>query len=154
MTTRPTSTLWILFVILTLAFGTAVLCPAYAAEQTDKKDTRPERGLSVAFEYPGVVINEGDDASVDLIVKNKARRDESVLFTITRSPKGWDARFKTYSFGISGVYVPEDSEKTVQFNAKADKDTKPGTYTFRVAARSEDGTLTASPTLSITLTEK
>ena len=52
------------------------------------------------------------------------------------------------------MYVPEDSEKTVQFNAKSDKDTKPGTYTFRVAARSEDGKLTASPTLSITLTEK
>ncbi|UCE33503.1 MAG: hypothetical protein JSV40_09780 [Deltaproteobacteria bacterium] len=154
MTTRVSSTLWILFVILTFALGTAVLCPASAAEQTDKKDTRPDRGLSVAFEYPGVVINEGDDASVDLIVKNKGKQDESILFTITQSPKGWDTRIKTYSFGISGVYVPEDDDKRVQFNAKPEKDTKPGTYTFKVSAQSADGSLTASPTLTITLTEK
>ena len=154
MTTRLSSTLWILFVILTLALGTAVLCPASAAEQQDKKDTRPERGISVAFEYPGVVINEGDDASVDLIVKNKGRRDETISFTITASPKGWESKIKTYSFGITGIFVPEDEEKTVQFSAKPDKDTKPGTYTFKVSARSTDGFLTASPTLSITLTKK
>jgi len=154
MTTRPASTLWILFVILTLALGTAVLCPAFAAEQTDKKDTRPERGISVAFEYPGVVINEGDDASVDLIVKHKGRRDETMSFTITASPKGWESRIKTYSFGITGIFVPEDGDKTVQFNAKPDKTTKPGTYTFKVSARSTDGILTASPTLSVTLIEK
>ncbi len=152
MTMRRTNTLWILFVILTLTLGTAVLTAA--AEQQAKEDTRPDRGLSVAFEYPGVVINEGDDANVDLIVKNKGKRDESILFTITQSPKGWETRIKTYSFGITGVFVPEDDEKTVQFNAKPDKDTKPGTYTFKVNARSTDGKLTASPTLSITLTEK
>jgi uncharacterized membrane protein len=154
MTTRLSSTLWILIVIVTLSLGTAVLCPASAAEQTDKKDTRPERGISVAFEYPGVVINEGNDANVDLIVKNKGKRDESILLTITQSPKGWDTRIKTYSFGISGVYVPEDDEKRVQFNAKPEKGTKPGTYTFKVNAQSADGTLTASPTLTITLTQK
>jgi len=154
MTTRLSSTLWILIVIVTLALGTAVLCPASAAEQTDKKDTRPDRGLSVAFEYPGVVINEGDDANVDLIVKNKGRRDETISFTITASPKGWESRIKTYSFGITGVFVPEDDQKTVQFNAKPDKGTKPGTYTFKVSAQSTDGFLTASPTLSVTLTEK
>ena len=154
MTTRPASTLWILFVTLTLALGTAVLYPAYAAEQADKKDTRPERGLSVAFEYPGVVINEGDAANVDLIVTNKGKRDESILFTITQSPKGWDTRIKTYSFGITGVYVPEDDKKTVQFSAKPEKGTKPGTYTFKLSARSADGVLTASPSLTITLTQK
>jgi len=154
MTTRLSSTLWILFVILTFALGTAVLCPTYAAEQTDKKDTRPERGLSVAFEYPGVVINQGDDASVDLIVTNKGKRDETISFTITDSPKGWESKIKTYSFGITGIFVPEDEEKTVQFNATPDKETKPGTYTFKVAAQSADGILTASPTLAITLTKK
>jgi uncharacterized membrane protein len=154
MTTRRASTLWILFVILTLALGTAVLCPALAAEKKDKDDTRPERGISVAFEYPGVVINEGDAASVDLIVKNKGRHDETISFTITASPKGWESRIKTYSFGITGVFVPEDDQKTVQFSAKPGKGTKPGTYTFKVSARSTDGILTASPTLSVTLTEK
>ena len=154
MKTSTVRTLCALFVILSLALGTAALTPAFAAEKKDKDDTRPERGISVAFEYPGVVINEGNDANVDLIVKNKGKRDESILLTITQSPKGWDTRIKTYSFGISGVYVPEDDEKRVQFNAKPEKDTKPGTYTFKVNAQSADGTLTASPTLTITLTQK
>jgi uncharacterized membrane protein len=152
MRKQTSNILWIPFVILTFTLGTALLSPALAAEE--KKDTRPERAISVAFEYPGVVISTGDDATVDLIVKNKGRQDESITFTITHCPKGWDARFKTYSFGISGVYVPEDDDKRVQFNAKPEKNTKPGTYTFKVSARSADGKLTASPTLTITLTEK
>ena len=152
MRTQTSNILWVPLVILMLTLGTALLSPALAAEE--KKDTRPERAISVAFEYPGVVISTGDDATVDLIVKNKGRQDESITFTITHCPKGWDARFKTYSFGISGVYVPEDDDKRVQFNAKPEKNTKPGTYTFKVSARSADGKLTASPTLTITLTEK
>ena len=134
--------------------GASLICPAQAKEEKEKKDTRPERGMSVAFEYPGVVINTGDDAIVDLIITNKGRRDENIYLTITSSPKGWETKIKTYSFSITALYVPEDDEKTVQFFAEPKKDTKPGTYTFRVAARSEDGKLTASPTLKITLKEK
>jgi uncharacterized membrane protein len=143
-----------LFVMLSLALGTSALTPALAAEKKGKDDTRPERGVSVDFEYPGVVINTGDDATVDLIVKNKGRHDESIVFKIASSPKGWKTRIKTYSFTISGVFLAEDKEKTVQFNAKPGKDTTPGTYTFKVVARSADGVLTASSTLKITVTEK
>jgi uncharacterized membrane protein len=154
MKTKTGRTLCALFIIALLALGTSGLCPAAAKQAKEKDATRPERGISVAFEYPGVVINQGDDATVDLIVKNEGKHDESILFTIVSSPKGWETRIKTYSFAITGVFVPEDGEKTVQFNAKPDKAIKPGTYTFRVNARSGDGVLTASPTLTITLTEK
>jgi uncharacterized membrane protein len=154
MKTKTMKTLCAPSLITTLTLITLALSPAFAAEEKEKKDTRPERGMSVAFEYPGVVISSGDDATVDLIVKNKGRRDENISFKIVSSPSGWETKIKTYSFGISGVYMPEDEEKTVQFNAKPDKDTKPGTYSFRVTAQSEDGKLMASPTLRITLTEK
>jgi len=154
MKDKTVRTLCALFIMLSLALGTSALTPALAAEKKDKADTRPERCVSVAFEYPAVVINTGDDATVDLIVKNKGRRDESILFTIASSPKDWKTRIKTYNFTIGGVFVPEDENKSIQFNAKPQKDTKPGTYTFKVVARSADGVLTASPTLKITLTEK
>ena len=154
MKRRTVRTLCTLSIITALTFITAALSPAFSAEEKEKKDTRPERGMSVAFEYPGVVISTGDDAIVDLIITNKGRRDENIYLTITSSPKGWETKIKTYSFGITALYVPEDDEKMVQFSAKPKKDTKPGTYTFRVAARSEDGKLTASPTLTITLKEK
>lgn len=154
MKTKTGRTLCAIFIIALLALGTSVLCPAAAKQAKEKDDTRPERGMSVAFEYPGVVINKGNDATVDLLVKNKGKHDESILFTIVSSPKGWETRIKTYSFGIKGVFVPEDDEKTVQFNAKPDKDTKPGIYTFKLIAKSADGVLTASPTLRISLEEK
>jgi len=143
-----------LFLALAFTLGTSFLSLGFAKQEKKKDDTRPERGLSVAFEYPGVVINKGDDATVDLIVKNKGRHDENISFKIISSPKGWESKIKTYSFSISGVFVPEDDEKTVQFNAKPDKDTKPGIYTFKLIAKSADGVLTASPTLRITLKEK
>jgi uncharacterized membrane protein len=154
MKTKTRAALCALFVMLSIALGTSALTPVLAAEKKGKDDTRPERGISVAFEYPGVVINKGDDATVDLIVKNRGRHDENIALKIASSPKGWTSRIKTYRYTIGGVFVPEDTEKTVQFNAKPDKGTKPGTYTFRVAARSADRVLTASPTLKITLTEK
>jgi uncharacterized membrane protein len=154
MKTKTVRTLCALFVILSLALGTAALTPALAAEKKDKNDTRPERGISVAFEYSGVVINTGDDSTVDLIVKNRGKHDETVDLKIASTPVGWTTRIKTYSFGISGIFVPEDDQKTVQFNAKPDKSTKPGIYTFKVSAQSADGVLTASPTLTITLNQK
>jgi uncharacterized membrane protein len=143
-----------LFLVVSFTLGTSFLSLGLAKEEKKKDDTRPERGISVAFEYPGVVINKGDDATVDLIVKNKGRHDESISFKIVSSPKGWESKIKTYSFIINGVFVPEDDEKTVQFNAKPDKDTKPAIYTFKLIAKSADGVLTASPTLRITLKEK
>jgi uncharacterized membrane protein len=146
------SILCALFVTLLFTLMTISLSPTFAKEE--EEDTRPERALSIAFEYPGVVINQGDDATVDLIIANKGRRDETVSFTLVSAPEGWKTRFKTYSFGISGVYVPEDDEKRVQFFAEPEKETKPGTYSFKIAVQSEDGKLRATPTLTITLKQE
>ena len=40
----------------------------------DKKDL-PPRAISIAPAYTGVIVPEGDDASVDLDVKNGGRQD-------------------------------------------------------------------------------
>jgi uncharacterized membrane protein len=137
--------------ILPVLFG---LCLApFASLAEDKgEDTRPERGITMNFEYPEVIINKGDDVSVDLIVKNIGKRDENVYFTHT-PPAGWKTKIKTYSFSITSVHVPEDSDKSVQFSAEPEKDAKPGTYTFAVKGSSEDRALTVSHTLKITMRE-
>ncbi len=137
-----------LSLILILCLGTSPLSLGLAKE---KEKERPERGISVAFEYPEVTINKGDDASVDLIVKNKGKRDENVYFTIASASPGWKTRIKTYSFSITSVHVPEDEEKTVQFSAEPGKETEPGSYKFKVDARTEDGKLRVSHTLKITM---
>jgi len=136
--------------ILTLCLSTSFISLALAKE-IKGEDTRPERGISMAFEYPEVIINKGDDVTVDLFVKNKGKRDENVYFTVSSAPPGWKTKIKTYSFSVMSVHVPEGDDKNVQFFAEPDKDTKPGSYTFKVNAKTEDGKYKVSHQLKITL---
>jgi len=130
----------------------AILCfTASVSLANDKEeDTRPERGITMNFEYPEVIINKGNDVSVDIIVKNIGKRDENVYFTHT-PPAGWKTKIKTYSFSIGSVHVSEDTDKSVQFSAEPEKETKPGTYSFTVKGRTEDRALSVSHTLKITM---
>ena len=57
----------------------ALSVPAYGHEE-EKKDL-PPRGISVALEYSGVIVAQGEDASVDLNVVNKGRQDEIIELT-------------------------------------------------------------------------
>jgi len=146
--------LFALSFILTLCLGASAVSLGLAKEKEGKDDTRPERGISMAFEYPEVTISKGDDVSVDLIVKNKGKRDENVYFTISSAPPGWKTKIKTYSFSITSVHVPGGEDKTVQFSAEPLKDTKAGTYKFKVDAKTEDGVFRVSHKLKITLKEE
>jgi uncharacterized membrane protein len=145
-----TSRACILALVLSLAFAGAAL----AKDKDTETDTRPERALTMNFEYPEVAINAGDDVTVDLIVKNKGRSDENVYFTISDTPTGWKSKLKTYSFTISSVHVPDGEDKSVQFTAESEKTTKPGTYTFTVTGSTEDKAIVLSHSLTITLQEK
>ncbi len=152
MRTKSAKASFALSAMVILCLGTSVVSSGLAQEE--KEEGRPERGISVAFEYPEVIIPKGEDVSVDLIVKNKGKRDENVYLSITSASPGWETRIKTYSFGVTSVHVPEGEDKRVTFSAKPEKDTKPGTYEFRVDARTEDGELTVFHQLAITVQEK
>jgi len=141
--------LFILPIIVALCLAAPL---ALATEKEEgKEDTRPERGITMAFEYPEVIINKGSDVTVDLIVNNIGKRDENVYFTIASAPPGWKTKIKTYSFSIMSVHLPEDETKNVQFFAEPEKATTPGDYAFKVDGKTEDGALTVSHTLKITL---
>ena len=154
MKTKTRKAIFTLFLILSIALGTSFISLGLAQEEKEKEDTRPERGISMAFEYPEVIINKGDDVSVDLIVKNKGKSDENVYFTISPAPAGWKTKIKTYSFSVTSIHVPEGEDKSVTFFAEPEKDTKPGIYKFKVDAKTEDGKLTVSHKLKITLKEE
>ena len=136
--------------ILTLCLSMSFISLGLAKEDKEE-DKKPERGISIAFEYPEVIINKGDDVTVDIFVKNKGKRDENVYFTIPSAPTGWKTKIKTYSFSVTSVHVPGGDDKNVQFFAEPDKDTKPGSYKFKVDAKTEDGKLKISHQLQITL---
>ena len=73
-------------VILPVILGLSLAASgALAKDKSD--DTRPERGITMNFEYPEVIVNKGEEVTVDLLVNNLGRRDENIYFTRT-APSG------------------------------------------------------------------
>lgn len=129
-----------------------LIFPAYGHEE-EKKDL-PPRAISVAPEYSGVIVSQGDDVSVDLKVINKGRQAEIIELTLPSVPKGWTAKVKTYSFGITGVYMESDKTRSLTLKAEPDEGVGPGKYTFLVKGRTQDGELTSSGKVVITVEPK
>ncbi len=122
----------------------------FAKEEKEKKDL-PERGISVTPEYTGVIVSEDEGVSIDLIVTNQGRRDENISLSVTSIPKGWKAWIKTYSFGVTGVHVKSDTSKNLTLRAEPGEDTGPDKYTFGIQACTEDGKLTSTGQVVITV---
>jgi uncharacterized membrane protein len=112
---------------------------------------KPLRSITMAAEYPGVVVPEGEDVSMDLIFHNNGRTAENVAITLGEVPAGWKAKVKTYRFAVTGVHVPAEEDKTVTFEAKPDEGTGPGEYAFRVSAQTQDGAFKMAQTIRVTV---
>jgi uncharacterized membrane protein len=132
----------------------AILSPEPSAYGSEKKKDLPPRGIAIAPEYTGVVISEGDDISIDLTVTNKGRKDENIDLILPSVPKGWKAWFKTYSFRVTGVHVASDKSKSLTLKAEPEEDVGPGKYPFLIKAQTQDGKLTSSGQVIITVVEK
>jgi len=138
----------ILFLICMLLFP---LSPPASAKE--KKDL-PARSIAVYPEYTGVVVKQGEDVSVDLTVSNRGRHDEDISLSLPSIPKGWKARIKTYSFGVTGVHVNSDKSKSLTLRAEPGPKVGPGTYRFVVLAQTMDHMFTSSCQVTITVKPK
>jgi uncharacterized membrane protein len=120
----------------------------------EKEDTagKPERLLIMAPEFPGIVVPQGKEVSMDLNFINKGRTDETADVKVAQTPKGWTAKIKTYRYTVTGVYVPAGEKKSLTFEAVPDKDVAPGDYTFIVDAQTRDSRFKLSQKINITLT--
>ena len=127
---------------------------SFSAFGEEKKKDLPARGISVSPEYTGVIVPEGEDVSIDLIVTNRGRSDENIDLALTSIPKGWKAWIKTYSFAVTGVHVKSDTSKNLTLKAEPNQDLKPGTYTFDILAQTQDRQLASSSQVVVELTEK
>ncbi|MCF8095567.1 MAG: hypothetical protein K9J79_09445 [Desulfobacteraceae bacterium] len=118
---------------------------------------KPERKIVAAFKYPGLTVPSDGKLKADLVVKNKGLTDETVFLEVAEKPAGWEASFSTYNKTVSGVFVGEESKKSITFKARkkdADKKLPTGTYHFRIRAVTEDGLIEQSASLSVTVVEK
>jgi uncharacterized membrane protein len=139
--------------LLTLVIGGSLLQDPHLAGATEHtSDAKlPARMITMAVEYPGVVIAQEDDVSMDIIFHNKGRSDEDVDLQIAAIPAGWKANIKTYRYGVTGVHVPSNDDTTLTFEASPDENTLPGDYAFRILAQTRDGKFKMERTIRVTL---
>ncbi len=135
----------ITFFILGLAVTTG-----FCAEKPDSAG-KPERLLVMAPEFPGIVVPQGKEVSMDLNFINRGRTDETADVMVAQKPKGWTAKIKTYRYTVTGIFVPADDKKSLTFEAVPDKDVAPGDYTFVVEAQTRDGRFKLSQKINVTL---
>ncbi len=125
-----------------------------AAQDADKKDTRPERGIAIYTDYSGVVVPRGETVQMDLILENKGRADENMDVRITSVAKDWKATLKGTRYQVTGVYVPNGKTKTLALMLEPAKGMGPGKYLFQFEAKTADGKLTSNHTLTVNVQER
>lgn len=106
------------------------------------------RAVSVAFEYPGVEVTQGESFTVGLLFQNRGARDESLEFALVDKPQGWSTAVKSAELTVTGIYLPAGQTRTLSFQAVPPATPRPGTYAFRLQARSQDGVLATEQTLT------
>jgi uncharacterized membrane protein len=139
--------------IALMIIGILVASVSFAyAEEKEKKDL-PPRKIQIAPEYTGVVVTKGESVSIDVTVANEGRQDEVINVKLTSVPKGWTGRLKSYSFDVTGIYVKSDSSKSLTLKAEPEEGTGPGEYLFSMKAQTQDGQLSSSEKIVITVKE-
>ncbi len=141
------------YIVIMIVAGVLMLLNPSAFGEEQEKDL-PPRSISVAPEYTGVIVSEGEEVSVDLIVKNHGRRDEDINLALTSIPKGWKAQIKTYSYGVTGVHVESDKSKSLSFKARQVGEVAPGRYIFGIRARTQDRKLISKSHVTITVKQR
>jgi len=142
-----------LLMIISLVIGSAIATPCLAQDMGQK----PDRQIVAAFEYPGKVIEQDETISLELIIKNNGRSDETVFLVIEKKPDNWEAKIEKYGDIITGIFVPSGESKTLTFEAtETDDDDKltVGEYQFQVKVSTADGKLTTTATADIKVVER
>lgn len=123
-----------------------------AAEKDSTADL-PERRIIAALQYPGITLGPDDSFSVDLLLKNRGRSDETVLVEVSEKPQDWNVEIKRFGTLVSGVFLASREDQTLTLTGKpADKEIKklpPGTYRFAIKARTVDGALTQASAITV-----
>lgn len=144
--------------ILSLALIVAVtflVCASMVmANNEEKKDQRPERGMAVYPEYSGVIVSKGETVRVDLILDNKGRSDETIDLEISTVPKGWKASLKGGGYQVTGMFVPNGKTRNLSLSLEPDKTVGYGTHVFQIDGQTTDKKLTSTQKLTVTVQER
>jgi uncharacterized membrane protein len=117
---------------------------------------RPEREIVAAFDYPRLEVEPSASLTLDLIIKNNGRKDETIVLELAESPSALRNRIEEYGKAVGGLFLGSGEKKTLKVSARpkpaAGESSDParkvmvpaGAYTFVVKATSEDGKLAST----------
>ncbi len=133
-----------------------MLCPilSLSAEEKEKKDTRPERGIAVYPDLSSVTVAKGESVRMDLTLENKGRKDETIGVKISVIPKGWKATMKSGGYHVSEMYVADGKSRSLSLNLEPDKTVGPGAYVFQFDSQTADGKFTSTHKLTVYVQER
>ena len=138
-------------IIASMALMVILMSLSIGIAKEDDDKNRPDRMVSMAVEFPGVVVAQDENVSMDVLFYNKGKSDENIAVWIDQIPAGWQARVKTYRFDVTGVHVPAGDDKGLTFEAEPDEGTAPGNYEFRISAKTTDGQFKMSQMVMVTV---
>ena len=107
--------------------------------------------------YPHIVLYEGKEVNLDVVLINRGTSPEEILFEV-KGPEDWNPRIETSTYPrteIRALYLLPAGEKEeerveVKFRAKPPEDAEAGDYTFELIARTADGAIEKVITVTAT----
>lgn len=113
-----------------------------------------KRDFAFYVAYPHIVLPEGKDVNLDVVLVNYGENPEEIVFEIS-GPEDWNPRLETSSYPrtqIMGLYLlpGEDNKVTVKFRAKPPDEAESGDYAFELVARTKDGTIEKKAAVVVT----
>jgi len=133
-------------VLAAMAFA-AILAGQPASGQAAPAD----RGLSVAFEYPGVEITRAEPVAVGIVLQNRGNSDESLHLSLVRRPEGWSGSVKSGELTVTGVFLPAGESRTLSLEVVPPSKPAAGQHEFRLRARAADGGWEAIESLRVSV---
>ncbi|MFH2045303.1 MAG: NEW3 domain-containing protein [Pseudomonadota bacterium] len=116
-------------------------------------EQRPDRLVAMAVEYPSIQVTRGErigqKININVFFRNFGKTDENLDVKLINKYKEWKATLTTFNFYVTGVYIPSGKDKSVIFEAEADRDIKPGKYQFPIKAQTPDGKFKLSKVIEI-----
>lgn len=133
-----------IFILLCLSAG------PYAEE----KKNLPPRGILLAPEYSGLVLTQGESLNLEVSVFNLGQQDETITLEFEKLPENWNTSFKTFTFGVTSLFVRSDKSKSLTLKADPPKDLAPGTYDFEILAQTLDKKFDSRVKITVQVKEK
>ena len=113
----------------------------------------PERGLSAAFNYPGLVVGIEDRLEMPLTIRNPGRADDSFRVTVLEKPQGWEVSLRAPAAVVTGAFLPGGEETVLTLSAGPEdgRPPAPGDYLFKVRVESLDAILSRETECLVTV---